>query len=178
MILLGVTGGIAAYKACDIVSTLKKETEVQVIMTASATKFVTPLTFQVLSTNKVYTDMFDEHIPSQINHIDLGKKAKVFVIVPGSATTIARIANGLADDMLSAIALALPKHVKKLIAPAMNVEMFTKEITQRNLKTLEEFGYKIIPPREKLLACGDIGMGALAKNEVIIDEIRNSYREH
>ncbi|MCL1924409.1 MAG: phosphopantothenoylcysteine decarboxylase [Defluviitaleaceae bacterium] len=176
MILLGVTGSISAYKACDIVSTLKKETEINVIMTKSATKFVTPLTFQVLSNNKVYTDTFDEHIPSQINHIELGKKAKLFIIAPASANTIAKIANGLADDMLSSTALALPKHVKKLIAPSMNMEMFLNSITKKNLKSLEEQGYKIIQPQKKLLACGDFGIGALAEVEDILDEIKSVYK--
>ena len=177
MILLGLSGSISVYKACDIVSTLKKEIEVHVIMTEAATKFVAPLTFQVLSKNKVHTNIFDEHIPAEINHIELGKRAYVFIIAPASANTIAKISNGIADDMLSATALALPKNVKKLIAPAMNREMFLNEITQKNIRNLQEMGYEVIAPQKKLLACGDIGIGALAETEVILEKIRDCYRK-
>lgn len=167
-IVLGVTGSIAAYKAADLVSQLtKKGYLVHVLMTDSATKFITPLTLQTLSKNPVHTDILVEEEARKIQHIDLAKICDLFIIAPASANILAKLAHGIADDMLSTTALALP-NIPKLIAPAMNTTMYQQAIVQHNLQTLASFDYQIIEPKESLLACGDYGKGALADLDTIL----------
>lgn len=178
-ILLAVTGSIAAYKAADLTSQLTKcGYDVHIIMTESATKFITPLTLQVLSKNPVHLELMSEEVPGQINHIDLGKTTDLFLVLPASANTLAKLANGFADNMVTATALALPAETPKLLAPAMNTKMYDNPITQHNLKTLKELGYQEISPKSSsLLACGDIGRGALADIDTIVQTIEEAIRE-
>jgi len=165
-IVLGVSGGIAAYKACELVSRLKKlNAGVHVIMTASAAKFVTPLTFQSLSLNQVTVDIFDAPKYWEVEHISLAKLADVLVIAPATANIIGKLAGGIADDMLSTTAMATKAQV--IIAPAMNTNMYENPVVQRNIKLLKELGYCIVPPEEGRLACGDVGKGKLADPAVI-----------
>lgn len=171
-ILLGVTGSISAYKSADIVNELtKRGYAVDVLMSKSAQKFITPLSLQSLSKRIVHTDVMEEPVPSKINHIELAKQADLLMITPASANIIGKLANGIADDLISTIALALPQDRKRFIAPAMNTHMYENPIVQKNLQTLKEVGYEEIEPRASLLACGDFGQGALATVEKIIDII-------
>ena len=177
-ITLTITGSIAAYKTVDLVSSLKKQGHsVTVLMTQSATEFIQPLTLQVLSQNTVHLDVMHEPYPDQVNHIERGKETDLFIVAPATANTIAKLAYGFADNMVTATALALPHFVPKLLAPAMNTKMFTHPATQTNLKTLESYGYGIISPKESLLACGDFGSGALADLEIIIERIKETLNE-
>lgn len=170
-ILLGVSGSISAYKAADITSRLTKlGYQVEVIMTVNSTKFITPLTLQALSKKPVHTEVMEELYPEQINHIELAKRADLFLVAPASANITGKLANGIADDMLSTVAMALKEEVPKLIAPAMNTYMYQNPIMQKNLTTLKDVGYQEIEPREALLACGDFGRGALAEVDVIVNE--------
>ena len=174
-ILLAVTGSISAYKAADITSQLTKlDHQVKVLMTPAATAFITPLTLQVLSKQAVLVEVMTEEDPKQIQHIDLGKEADLFLVAPASANTIAKLAHGFADNIVTSTALALPSEVKKFLAPAMNTKMLDHPATQNNLETLKSYGYQIIPPREALLACGDQGSGALASIETILTIIQES----
>lgn len=169
-IILGVTGGIAAYKGLDLVSKLrKKNINVHVIMTKSATEFVTPLSFQSLSQNYVVSNMFSEPKSFDIEHISLAHRADLFVIAPASANIIGKVANGIADDMLSTTLMATKAPV--LFAPAMNTNMYENKIVQRNIKALEELGYHFIEPDEGRLACGDVGKGKLADVDKILEAI-------
>lgn len=169
-VVLGVTGGIAAYKALDIVSRLrKKDINVHVIMTKSAAEFVTPLSFQSLSQNYVVEDMFAEPKSWDIEHISLASKADLFVIAPASANMIGKIANGIADDMLSTTVMATKAPV--LLAPAMNTNMYDNPIVQKNIEFLKSMGYFFIEPDEGRLACGVTGKGKLAEPEKIVDVI-------
>lgn len=171
-ILLGVSGSISAYKAADLTSQfVKLGYDVEVVMTSNSTKFITPLTLQSLSKNPVHTDVMEEISADKINHIELAKKADLFLVAPASANILAKLAHGIADDMLSTVALALETDVPKFIAPAMNTHMYQNPITQRNIQLLKEVGYNEIEPREALLACGDFGRGALATVEDIIEAI-------
>ncbi|MFV0559617.1 MAG: phosphopantothenoylcysteine decarboxylase [Enterococcus sp.] len=171
-ILLGISGSISAYKSADITNELTKlGYEVDVIMTESSTHFITPLTLQSLSKRPVHTDVMQESHAERINHIELAKQADLFIVAPATANIIGKLANGIADDLLSTVALALKQDVPKLIAPAMNTYMYQNPITQRNLATLKEVGYQEIDPREALLACGDYGRGALATVDNIINQI-------
>lgn len=177
-ILLAVTGSISAYKAADLVSQLTKEGhEVTVLMTTAATAFITPLTLQTLSKNKVYTDQMKETDADRIAHIDLGKETDLFIVAPASANTIAKLAQGFADDMVSATALALAPHIPKLIAPAMNTKMYLHPATQHNLQLLSSYGYEEIVPRSAILACGDVGIGALAELPHIFEKVRQILDE-
>ena len=161
-ILLGVSGSISAYKAADITSQLAKlGYNVEILMTKSSTAFITPLTLQSLSKNPVHTDVMMEIDPSKINHIELAKKADLFLVAPASANTIGKLAHGIADDLLSTVALALYPETPKIIAPAMNTYMYQNPIV----------GYQEIIPREALLACGDYGRGALATVEDILQTV-------
>ena len=172
-ITLAVSGSISAYKAADLTSQLTKAGhEVTVIMTKAATAFITPLTLQALSKNLVHTDITLEENPASIKHIDVAKETELFLVAPASANTIAKLAHGLADDMLSAVALAIPAGVPKLIAPAMNTNMYLNLATQDNLEKLARYGYQEIKPREALLACGDFGTGALAELDVILERVK------
>ena len=174
-ITLAVTGSISAYKAADITSQLTKlGLEVKVLMTSAAQKFITPLTLQVLSKNPVGLDVLLEDDPKRIEHIDIGKETDLFLVAPASANTIAKLAMGLADNMVTSTALALPITTKKLLAPAMNTKMLEHPATQRNLDILKSYGYQIIQPREATLACGDQGAGALATIDSIIQTVKEN----
>ena len=176
-ILLAVTGSISAYKAADLTSQLTKlGHQVKVLMTPAATAFITPLTLQVLSKQAVLVEVMTEEDPKQIQHIDLGKEADLFLVAPASANTIAKLAHGFADNIVTSTALALPSEVKKFLAPAMNTKMLNHPATQNNIETLKSYGYQIIPPREALLACGDQGSGALASIETILTTIQESLK--
>ncbi len=171
-IILGVSGSISAYKAADIANMLTKEgNSVHVIMTKGGQEFITPLTFQTLTKNRVYTDVFSEDDPSVVKHIALAEMADIVVIAPASADVIAKLAAGIADDMLTSVMLAV-KDKPVLICPAMNTNMYENPITQRNMNTLREFGFYIVEPREARLACGAVGKGALASVEDIFEKIK------
>ena len=174
-ILLAVTGSISAYKAADLTSQLTKlGHQVKILMTPAATAFITPLTLQVLSKQAVLVEIMTEDDPKQIQHIGVGKEADLFLVAPASANTIAKLAIGLADNMVTSTALALPQGTKKILAPAMNTKMLEHPATQRNLKLLQDYGYQIIQPRHATLACGDQGSGALASIETILTTIQES----
>lgn len=169
-IVIGVSGGIAVYKVCDVVSRLKKlNANVHVIMTKNATEFVTPLTFQSLSQNYVVNDMFEEPKTWDVEHISLAKKADVFLIAPATANIIGKISNGICDDMLTTTVMATTGKI--LIAPAMNTNMYKNPILQENINKLKDLGYNFIDPESGRLACGDIGEGKLASPEVIVNSL-------
>lgn len=169
-IVVGVTAGIAVYKICQLVSSLKKQgNEVHVIMTKEAEKFVTPLTFQTLSSQKVITDMFTVDYTPDVHHISLAKKADLFVVAPATANIIAKIAHGIADDMLTTTFLA--STCPKMIVPAMNTNMLNNPITQDNIATCQKYGMHIMCSGAGYLACGDVGAGRLPEPEEIEDAI-------
>ncbi len=171
-VVIGVSGGIAVYKALDVISRLRKlGVNIHVIMTKSATEFVTPLSFQSLSQNYVVCDMFEEPKTWDVEHISLAKKADVFLVAPATANIIGKIANGIADDMLTTTIMATKGKV--LIAPAMNTNMYENPIVQKNISTLKELGYNFVEPESGRLACGDIGKGKLATPETIVDDVVN-----
>lgn len=170
-VVIGVTGGIAVYKALDIISALrKKDIEVHVIMTESATKFVNPLTFQSISQNMVVTDMFAEPKAWEIQHISLAQKADLMLIAPATANIIGKVANGISDDMLSTTIMAASK-AKVIFAPAMNTQMYKNKIVQSNIEKLKNFGYEFIEPASGRLACGDVGVGKLADVNTIVERV-------
>ncbi len=169
-ILIGVTGGIACYKIAYLVSSLKKlNATVQVIMTKNATKFISPLTFETLSQNKCIVDMFEEKATYDVEHISVAKKADVFLIAPATANTIAKLANGLADDFLTTTFLATK--AKKIIAPAMNTNMYENDITQHNIKKLQNYNINVIKPATGLLACRDSGIGKMPEPDILLEHI-------
>lgn len=169
-IMLGVTGGIAAYKAAALASKLRQAgAELHVIMTRSAAQFVQPLTFQTLSQNRVMTDTFEERNPSAIAHIDLADRADLFVIAPATANVLGKLANGIADDMLTTTLLATQAPV--MIAPAMNVHMYDHPAVQENIAKLAGWGYLFIEPAEGQLACGYVGKGRMEEPETILQVI-------
>ena len=169
-VVIGVSGGIAVYKVCDVVSRLKKlNADVHVIMTKSACEFVGPLTFQTLSQNYVVSDMFGDPKTWDVEHIALAKKADLFLVAPATANVIGNIANGICDDMLTTTIAATK--AKVLIAPAMNTNMYENPLVQKNISTLKQYGYKFIEPESGRLACGDIGSGKLASPEVIVENV-------
>lgn len=169
-IILGVTGSIAAYKIAGLASTLRKlHADVHVIMTKNATNFINPITFETLTDHKCLVDTFDRNFNYNIEHVSLGKKADLVLVAPASANIIAKMAHGLADDMLSTTVLACK--CKKLVAPAMNTRMFENPITQDNLKTLEHYGMTVIAPAVGLLACQDVGAGKMPECDVLLDYI-------
>ena len=169
-VVIGVSGVIAVYKTLDVISRLRKlGVNVNVIMTKSATEFVTPLSFQSLSQNYVVCDMFEDPKTWDVEHISLAKRADVFLIAPATANVIGKIANGIADDMLTTTVMATK--AKVLIAPAMNTNMYENPILQRNINTLKELGYNFVEPESGRLACGDTGKGKLASPETIVDEV-------
>lgn len=175
-VVLGVSGGIAVYKALDVVSKLKKQNiNVDVIMTKSATEFVNPLSFQTLSQNKVTTDMFDNSYNFDVEHISLAKKADVFLVAPATANFIGKLANGIADDMLTTTVMATK--AKVVIAPAMNTNMYQNEIVKENIKKLEKLGYTFIKPQSGMLACGDVGEGKLETPEKIVETVLELLKE-
>lgn len=170
-IVVGVCGGIAAYKVCDVVSRLKKlSCDVKVIMTKSACEFVSSMTFRTLSQNKVVTDMFEDPGEWDVKHISLAKSADLFVIAPATANFIGKVANGIADDMLTTTVMATKKKV--LIVPAMNTEMYTNPIVQENIEKLKKSGYMFMEPGVGLLACGDKGKGRLPEPEKIVEVVK------
>lgn len=169
-VVLGVSGGIAVYKACDLVSKLKKAgINVHVIMTKSATEFVAPLTFQTLSQNYVVEDMFESPKTWDVEHISLAKKADLFVLAPATANVIGKVANGISDDMLTTTVMATK--AKVLVAPAMNTNMYENPIVQRNIQILKDLNYEFVEPESGRLACGDVGSGKLASVDTIFEKI-------
>ncbi len=176
-IILGITGSIAAYKSADIANQLAKSNiMVHTIMTNSATKFITPLTLQTLTKNKVYTDMFEEIYYPDVRHISLAQRADCCIVAPATANIIGKIASGIADDMLSTVIMAI-KNKPIIICPAMNTAMYENTITQENIKKLKNYGYQFVEPKESLLACGDIGKGALADVDTIIMAVKKAVGE-
>jgi phosphopantothenoylcysteine decarboxylase/phosphopantothenate--cysteine ligase len=169
-VILGVTGSIAAYKTANLASMLvKQHCDVHVIMTKNATNFIHPTAFETLTNNKCLIDTFDRNFNFDVKHVSLAKKADLFLTAPASANIIAKFAYGIADDMLSTTALACK--CKKLVAPAMNTNMFENPIVQDNLNRLRQFGFEIIEPDSGFLACRDTGKGKLPKEEVLMDYI-------
>ena len=169
-VVLGITGGIAAYKMANVASALKKTgADVHVIMTKNATQFITPLTFETLTNNRCMVDTFDRNFQYDVAHISLAKAADLILIAPATANVIAKLAHGQADDMLPTTVLAAK--CKKLVAPAMNTAMLENPITQDNLKRLEHYGFGIIQPAVGLLACKDVGSGKLPEPEVLVDAV-------
>lgn len=173
-ILLGVTGGIAAYKAIELVSGLKKQNyDIKTILTPHALEFVKELPFRVLSKNRVYSKMFDLQISYDTDHIELSKWGDILIIYPATANIIGKIYAGIADDLLSTIIMTLFDK-KKLICPAMNTKMYENPIVQRNINYLKsQNNYYFIDPVEKKLACGDIGKGALCSPESVINMLKD-----
>ncbi len=175
-VVIGVTGGVAVYKALDVISRLKKkDINVDVIMTKSACEFVTPLSFQSLSQNAVIKNMFDEPKVFEIQHISLAKKADILVVVPATANIIGKVANGIADDMLSTTIMAT--NAKVIFAPAMNTNMYNNPIVKENIKKLKSYGYEFINPSSGRLACGDVGNGKLADTEEIAEVVLSHLHE-
>lgn len=169
-VVLGITGGIAAYKMASVASNLRKRgAEVHVIMTENATKFITPLTFETLTGNKCLTDTFDRDFEFDVKHISLAKKADIILIAPATANIIAKLSNGIADDMLTTTVLA--SKAIKLVSPSMNTAMLENPITVDNIEKLKHYGFEIIDSAEGLLACQDTGKGKLPEPEVLVDHI-------
>ena len=172
-VVLGITGGIAAYKMANVASALRKTgAEVRAIMTKNATNFITPITFETLTGQKCMVDTFDRDFKFEVTHIETAKAADLILIAPATANVIAKMAHGIADDMLTTVVLAA--RCPKLVSPAMNTGMLENPITQDNLKTLEKYGFGIIPCESGVLACKDKGSGRLPKEDVLLDYI---YRE-
>ena len=169
-VVLGVTGSIAAYKIANLASSLVKlHADVHVIMTQNATNFINPIAFETLTKNKCMTDTFDRNFMFHVAHVSIADKADVMLVAPASANIIAKMAHGIADDMLSTTYLAMKCPV--LVSPAMNVNMFTNPVVQRNLQTLEEYGVTVIPPENGYLACGYTGTGKMPSEQVLLDYI-------
>ena len=169
-VVVGVTGGIAAYKSVILVSELKKQgANVHVVMTKNATEFVTPLTFETLTSNRVTVEMFDRHFEYDVKHISLAKAADLMIVAPATANFIAKAANGIADDMLSTVFLAAK--CTRLVVPAMNTAMYENPATQDNMAKLAGYGVKIIEPATGLLACGDEGKGKMPEPEELLEHI-------
>ncbi|MBF1193141.1 MAG: bifunctional phosphopantothenoylcysteine decarboxylase/phosphopantothenate--cysteine ligase CoaBC [[Eubacterium] sulci] len=169
-IIIGVSGGIAAYKTAYLVSALSKtEADVNVIMTENACEFISPLVFETLTGNKCYVDTFDRNFKFDVEHISLAKKADIFMIAPATANVIAKIANGIADDMLTTTFLA--SKCRKIVSPAMNTAMFENQITQDNIAKLKKYEIDVVEPRNGLLACGDTGAGKMPEPDFLFDVI-------
>jgi phosphopantothenoylcysteine decarboxylase/phosphopantothenate--cysteine ligase len=172
-ILLGVTGGIAAYKIANLASMLKKQgANVKVIMTENACQFITPMTFETLTAQKVYTDTFDRNFEFKVDHIELGKWADVFLIAPATANVIGKLANGIADDMLTTTALAMRCPI--VVSPAMNTTMFENKVVKHNIMKLRTYGMDIIMPASGHLACGDSGAGKMPEPEMLLEYIKRA----
>ncbi|MCD7743782.1 MAG: bifunctional phosphopantothenoylcysteine decarboxylase/phosphopantothenate--cysteine ligase CoaBC [Lachnospiraceae bacterium] len=171
-IILGVTGSIAAYKAANLASLLKKQhADVHVILTKNGQQFITPVTFETLTGNKCLTDTFDRNFQFNVEHVELAKRADLALVAPASANTVAKLAHGLADDMLTTTLLACT--CPKLIAPAMNTRMYENPVTQNNLNTLKNYGWTVIEPASGQLACGDTGKGKFPDEHEIVEYVRN-----
>ena len=169
-VVLGVTGSIAAYKMANVASMLVKlHADVHVIMTENACQFITPVTFETLTSNKCMVDTFDRNFQFHVAHISIAKKADVLLVAPASANVIGKLANGIADDMLTTTAMACT--CQKIVAPAMNTNMYHNPILQDNLKKLEGYGFTVIAPEKGLLACRDIGDGKMPSEDVLVGHI-------
>lgn len=174
-VILGVTGSIAAYKIANLTSMLvKQHADVYVLMTQNATNFIHPITFETLTNHKTLVDTFDRNFNYNIEHVSLAKKADVVLVAPASANVIGKLANGIADDMLTTTVMAC--NCKKLISPAMNTQMFENPIVQDNLKKLEHYGMTVIQPEVGLLACKDVGAGKMPSEQVLMDYILREIR--
>ncbi len=174
-VVLGVTGSIAAYKMANLASMLGKlHAQVQVLMTKNAANFIHPITFETLTGNKCLMDTFDRNFQYNVEHVALAKKADLVLVAPATANVIGKLANGIADDMLTTTVMACT--CKKLISPAMNTNMFENPIVQDNLSKLKKFGYTIIEPEVGLLACKDVGAGKLPSEEVLLQYILRELR--
>ena len=171
-VILGITGGIACYKAAELTSLLvKQHADVNVIMTKGATEFMSPLTFEALTGNKVHTDIFDKDSGTEIPHISLSGKADALIIAPATANVIAKLAHGIADDMLTSTVLAA--QCPKIIAPAMNTRMYENPVTADNIEALKKYGWRVITPDSGRLACGDTGKGKLPAPEKLLEGVIN-----
>ena len=169
-VLLGVTGCIAAYKSATLASLLVKAgADVHVIMTENATNFINPITFETLTSNKCIIDTFDRNFEFEVKHVSLAQKADVIMVAPATANVIAKLAHGLADDMLTTTILA--SKAPKIISPAMNTGMYENPVTQDNMRTLEKYGMEVITPASGRLACGDVGAGKMPEPEVLFEHI-------
>lgn len=169
-VVLAVTGSIAAYKIANLASMLKKlNANVTVLMTKNATNFINPITFETLTSNKCLIDTFDRNFQYSVEHVSLAKSADVVMIAPASANVIGKIANGIADDMLTTTVMACK--CKKIVAPAMNTNMCENPIVQDNIKKLQHYGYEVITPDTGYLACGDIGAGKMPSEQVLLEYI-------
>ena len=174
-IVLGVSGGIAAYKIASLASMLKKQSaDITVIMTRNATNFINPITFEALTGNKCLVDTFDRNFKHSVEHVSLAKQTDVFLVAPASANVIAKTAHGLADDMLTTTLLAC--ECPKLVAPAMNTRMYRNPVLQDNLKLLAHYGMQVITPATGYLACGDTGEGKMPDPEVLFEAILRALR--
>ncbi len=174
-VVLAVTGSIAAYKIANLASMLSKlHAEIHVLMTENATNFINPITFETLTGTKCLIDTFDRNFQYSVEHVSLAKKADVVLVAPASANVIGKIANGIADDMLTTTVMACTCH--KIISPAMNTNMFNNPIVQDNLAKLERFGMEVIQPETGLLACKDVGAGKLPSEDVLLDYILKEIR--
>lgn len=169
-ILLGVTGGIAAYKIANLASMLvKQHADVHVLMTQNATNFINPIAFETLTNHKCLIDTFDRNFQFSVEHVSIAKLADVVLLAPATANVIGKVAHGIADDMLTTTVMACNCH--KIVAPAMNTQMYLNPIVQDNLKTLKHYGYEVIEPDSGYLACGDIGAGKMPSEQVLFDYI-------
>lgn len=174
-VVLAVSGSIAAYKIANLASMLTKlHADVQVLMTQNATQFINPITFETLTGHKCLIDTFDRNFQYSVEHVALAKRADVVLVAPASANVIGKIANGIADDMLTTTVMACP--CPKIISPAMNTNMYENSIVQENLEKLKKHGYTIIEPAVGLLACKDVGAGKLPSEDVLLDYIRREIR--
>lgn len=174
-VVLGVTGSIAAYKIANLASMLSKlHADIHVLMTENATNFINPITFETLTGNKCLIDTFDRNFQYSVEHVSLAKKADVVLVAPASANVIGKIANGIADDMLTTTVMACTCH--KIISPAMNTNMFNNPIVQDNIEKLKRFGMEVIQPDTGILACKDVGAGKLPSEEVLLDYILKEIR--
>lgn len=174
-VLLGVTGSIAAYKMANVASMLMKmHADVHVLMTKNATYFINPITFETLTGNKCLVDTFDRNFEFSVEHVSLAKQADVFLVAPATANVIGKIANGLADDMLTTTFMACK--CPKIISPAMNTQMYENAIVQDNIEKCKKYGMQIITPNSGRLACGDVGSGKLPSEDVLVDAILKEIR--
>jgi phosphopantothenoylcysteine decarboxylase/phosphopantothenate--cysteine ligase len=178
-IILGITGGVAAYKSCELVRRLREEgAQVQAVMTASASRFVGSATLQALTGLPVYADLWDPRVTDGMAHISLSREADAILVAPASANTLAKLANGLCDDLLSTLVLARRReHCKLLLAPAMNVEMWEHPATQRNVRRLREDGARILGPAAGEQACGEVGAGRMIEPDAIVEDLVGAFQK-
>ena len=175
-LVVGVTGSIACYKACDLVSALRKDPDCQVhvVMTKEATKFVTPLTFQTLSGNRVYTDLFEAPEEWDLLHTSLSAKASLVLVAPATLNLLAKLANGICDDLLTGILFASRAPV--IVAPAMNTRMYEHPVTRQNIEKLKRLGYEFVGPAHGELACREVGLGHIADTQEILAAVRRRLK--